>query len=57
MADSTIDEQKITQHSYYLVGVVSGTSIVVLLTDLDGSVPPDPETARTLFEAQRDLLA
>ncbi|RRD04151.1 hypothetical protein EII34_11125 [Arachnia propionica] len=54
---STLTDQQVTQRSHHLVGVVSGTSIVIRVTGLDGSIPPDPEVARQLFEAQRDLLA
>lgn len=55
-SETTVGEQKIEQRTHYLVGVVSGTSIVILLAGLDGDATPDTEVAKQLFEAQRDLL-
>ncbi|MDO5066478.1 MAG: hypothetical protein Q4D96_04275 [Propionibacteriaceae bacterium] len=56
VTESTLGEEKIAQQSYYIAGVVSDTSVVILVTGLDGSSPPDPEVAKELFEKQRALL-
>lgn len=53
---TTISDQTYGVRSHYVVGVVSGTTVMVMLTAQDGSTPPDPEIAKTLFEEQRDAL-